>query len=122
MHCREEHAAARASVWGFPLDGTPAWPLHSCKLQGWLHDAQLDKLHAAVTPLPIVRRACSQLFECLCHFMPLRAGRKSGTDDDSDEWEEDGASDEEANGAIAKLEAELGIPGGLGLGQGGCTD
>ncbi len=44
------------------------------------------------------------------------------TDDDSDEWEEEGASDEEANGAIAKLEAELGIPGGLGLGQGGCTD
>ena len=43
------------------------------------------------------------------------------TDDDSDEWEEEGASEEEANSAIAKLEAELGIPGGLGLGKGGCT-
>ena len=37
MHCCMEHAAARALGGAFPLDGTLAWPLRFCKLQGQLH-------------------------------------------------------------------------------------
>ena len=102
-------------VVGLSLCDTPTRPLHSCKPQKQLHAVH------SLTGLLQQSGLCRQPEGTPVNSLKACAGRKSVTDDDSEEWEEDGASDEEANGAIAKLEAQLGVPGGLGLGQGGCN-